>query len=328
MEEHPHWLVRDLGEDFGIDAEFELTENGLRGDILKVQIKTSERVERSEAGVKFVIERRYFEYADACRVPVIFVRVDLEARQAWYLWLQDWLLEQRASDNSLATDQQSWVVWVPQHQTVSAGLSDDLKSIARWEGKAQLALSLVGAMRAAAAINNYSTIRLLADAIVGQADELGQAALNALIEQAAALRERLRGSVEGNAVSVQLLEMVRRVGGRITASTIDGIVLRGDSYSRIGLTALGILYDEHFIHITSLALPTRFMSIEPRVAYYCAFREAHPGQESIDPSVDPSGFFFAGLQYVRPEMHWDKYANRGPSALLDYLMPIENLDAK
>lgn len=205
VEEHPHWLARDLGEDFGVDAEFELTENGLRGDILKVQIKTSERVDRSEAGVKFVIERRYFEYADACRVPVIFVRVDLEARQAWYLWLQDWLLEQRASDNSLMTDQQSWVVWVPQHQTVSAGLSDGLKSIARWEGKAQLALSLIGAMRAAAAINNYSVMRLLADAIVGQADELGQAALNALIEQAAALRERLRGSVEGNAVSAQLL---------------------------------------------------------------------------------------------------------------------------
>ncbi|AVQ82116.1 MULTISPECIES: DUF4365 domain-containing protein [unclassified Variovorax] len=324
VEEHPHWLSRDLGEDFGIDAEFELTENGLRGDILKVQIKTSERVECSDAGVKFIIERRYFEYADVCRIPVIFIRVDLETRQAWYLWLQDWLLQQRASDNSLMEGQQSWAIWVPQRQTVHAGLSGDLKAIARWEGKAQLALSLMGTMRAAAAINDFSTMRLLADAVAGSSGGLGQAGLNALIDQAVRLGERLRGSLEGNVVFAQLLEMVRRIGGVVTAPTIDRIVLRGDTYSRIGLTALGILYDEHFAHITSLALPMRFMNIEPRVAYYCAFREAYPGQESVDPSVDPSGFYFAGLQYLRPKMHWDKYANRGPSALLDYLVPFTN----
>jgi len=243
VEEHPHWLSRDLGEDFGIDAEFELTENGLRGDILKVQIKTSGRVDRIDAGVKFIVERRYLEYADACRIPVVFVRVDLASRQAWYLWLQDWLLRQRASGDPLTEDQQSWVVWVSEHQTVHAGLSSELKAIARWEGKTQLALSLMGAMRAAAAINDYSMMRLLADAIGGGSSELGQAGLNALIEQAVGLGDRLRGSVEGDVVSAQLLEIVRRTSVQVTAPTIDRMVLRGDSYSRVGLAALGILYE-------------------------------------------------------------------------------------
>jgi len=35
IEEHSDWLKRDLGEDYGIDIEAELTENGVRGKILK-----------------------------------------------------------------------------------------------------------------------------------------------------------------------------------------------------------------------------------------------------------------------------------------------------
>lgn len=59
--------------------------------------------------------------------------------------------------------------------------------------------------------------------------------------------------------------------------------------------------------------------MERRVAYYCAFREAHPEHNSGDVTVDPSAFTFAGLRYRQPDRFWDKYANRGPSALLDYL---------
>ena len=61
VEEHPHWLSRELSEDFGIDAEFELTENGLWGDILKIQIKSSDEVEKRDGGIKVVIARQYLE---------------------------------------------------------------------------------------------------------------------------------------------------------------------------------------------------------------------------------------------------------------------------
>jgi hypothetical protein len=44
IEDHPHWLVRDLSEDFGIDAEAELTIDGVNGHILKLQFKSSKKI--------------------------------------------------------------------------------------------------------------------------------------------------------------------------------------------------------------------------------------------------------------------------------------------
>jgi hypothetical protein len=101
------------------------------------------------------------------------------------------------------------------------------------------------------------------------------------------------------------------------------MVLREESYSRAGLVALGILYDDFPDHMRSLNLPNYFIGVEPRVAYYCAFREAFPRETSVNVFTDPGSFTFACLRYVQPEMFWDKYANRGPSALLDYLEPTQ-----
>lgn len=320
VEEHPHWLSRELGEDFGIDAELELTEHGVRGDILKVQIKTSSRVERRGGAVQFIIERKYLEYADACRYPLLMIRVDMESKSAWYLWLQDWLLNQRTSGNSpLLSDQESWTEWVPEAQNVQTGLDREMKKIALWEGGSQLALSLADAMRAAASIRDRRMMILLADALASCADGLGEAGLSAVIDEAIRLGDQMRGTHRGNEVADQLFSMVRRCGDRIDARTIDRLVLRGDSYSRAGLSSLAIMYDEHFSHISSLKLPSRYVDVEPRVAYYCAFRETNPGHNSTDVFVDPSTFEYAGLKYCRPDEFYDKYINRGPSALLDYL---------
>lgn len=325
VEEHPHWLSRELSEDFGIDAEFETTDPSISGHILKVQVKSSEQVERRDGAIKFIIERKYLEYADACRYPLILVRVDTTSKEAWYLWLQDWLLAQRMTGSPLLTEQMSWTVWVPESHTVSAGLDCELKKIARWEGSAQLALSLRDAMHAAFAIGDSHMVLVLADALASCADGLGQAGLNAVIDEAIKLGDRIRMTYGGNVVADKLFTMVRRRGAVIDAETIDRLVLRGDSYSRAGLTSLAILYDDYFQHIRSLGLPHRYSSMERHLAYYCAFREAHPEHHSGDVSVDPSAFTFAGLRYCQPDMFWDKYANRGPSALLDCLELIETV---
>lgn len=326
VEDHPQWLSRDLSEDFGIDAEFEIADPSVSGDILKVQIKSSEQVERRDGAIKFTIERKYLEYADACRYPLIMVRVDTTSKEAWYLWLQDWLLAKRRTGSPLLTEQVSWTEWVSESHTVAAGLNGELKKIARWEGSSQLALSLRDALHAAIAIGDRRMMLLLADALASCADGLAQAGLNTVIDEAIKLGDRMRGTYEGNAVADQLFAMVRRRGAVVDAETIDRLVLRGDSYSRTGLTSLAIMYDDHFQHIRSLGLPSRYAAVEPRVAYYCAFREAHPDQRSGDVTVDPSTFTFAGLQYRQPDMFWNKYANRGPSALLDYLELIEKVD--
>jgi hypothetical protein len=89
IENHPHWLARDLGsDDFGIDAEAELNVDAMKGEILKLQFKTSERVLRKDGHIKIEVEQKYVEYAESCRYPVILVRIDFSAKQAWYLWVQ------------------------------------------------------------------------------------------------------------------------------------------------------------------------------------------------------------------------------------------------
>jgi len=249
------------------------------------------------------------------------VLVDTKAKEAWYLWLQDWLLKIRGAEGRLDLDQSSWTCWVPEQQTIAAGLSGDLKSIARWKGETQLILSLMDALRSAAAIYDRTTIDVLTSIISSKAPTVADASLNALIDQAINLGDRMRGTPGGNQVADQLFALVRRHGARISRPTIHDLVIRGDSYSRTGVTALGILYDEFFEHLKSLNLPNYFLKIEPHVAFYCGFREAFPAEKSTNLFVDPTGFVFAGLEYSQPDMFWDKYANRGPSALLDYLAP-------
>jgi uncharacterized protein DUF4365 len=318
IEEHPDWLCRDLGEDYGIDVEAELTSKGLRGEILKIQIKSAQRIERRDDNVKFVIERRYVEYALACRYPVILIVVDIHRKESWYLWLQDWALKKRGT-GLLDRDQKSWIDWIAEGQTTNAGLSADLKAIASWKGETQLVLSLLDALRAAAATYNRRTIEALLSIISANAQSAANASIDAIIDEAVTLGDRMRGTEEGNVIADQLFALARKYGGKISRSTVHDLVVRGDSYSRVGLATLGILYDDFFEHVRSLDLPSYFAAIEPRVAFYCAFREEFPEEKSSNVFVDPTGFRYAGLHYIQPDMHWDKYANRGPSALLDYL---------
>lgn len=320
VEKHPDWLTRDLGEDFGVDMEFELASPELLGEILKVQVKSTTNALRKKGNVQFHIDRKYVEYAASCRYPVVFVLVDIESENAWYLWLQEWLLFRRSEASPLRADQESWVEWVPETRTIQHGLDGELKSIAKWEGQTQLVLSLLDALHAAIATQDLKIIDALTTSIEKASTQLGDAALNVLIDKAIALGNRMRGTLEGNAIADQLFSLVRKLGSRVSIDTVAALVLRGDSYSRGGLSALAILYDEFPDHIKSLGLPQFFSTQEPRVAYYCAFREAFPKEHSSNVCADPAAFTYAGLKYVQPEMHWDKYANRGPSALLDYLV--------
>ena len=321
IEEHPHWLARELGEDYGIDIEAELTEEDVRGEILKIQIKSTKSVEHRDGQIKLRIEKRYIDYAHSCRSPVILVLVDTQEKLAWYLWLQDWLLKRRGTDGSLNSNQKSWTQWIPDQQTFNKGLDGDLKSIARWKGETQLILSLIDALRSATATHNKATIEALTAIISANAPNIAAVSLDALIDEAIVLGDRMRGTAEGNVIAEELFTLVRKFGGQISRTTVYDLVIRQDTYSRTGVTALGILYDDFYVHMSSLGLPLYFGGFEPRVAFYCAFREAFPKEKSSNIFADPTGFTFSGLRYVQPDMHWDKYANRGPSALLDYLIP-------
>jgi hypothetical protein len=321
IEENKDWLVRGLDEDFGVDAEAELTEHGVVGQILKLQIKSANKIRPEQGQVKFDIERKYIDYAKTCRYPVIFVRIDVSNKIAWYLWLQRWILERRARGDRLE-GQKSYTTLVAESQTLELGLQSALKDIARWRGETQLALSLIDAMRAAAATYNEELISQITDLLNTAAPSVSDASLDVIIQEAILLGNNLKGTIEGNAISQQLFSLVRKYGDKISTFSVDAIVRRNQAYSRTGLVALGILYDEYFAHISALGLPKHFVKHDlPGVAFYCALREAYPQKRSFDFMVGAGDFTFAGLRFSCPSdtSFENKYANRGPSAILDYL---------
>ena len=162
--------------------------------------------------------------------------------------------------------------------------------------------------------------------IVAAAPDIADTTLEIILQESILLGDRMRGTLEGMKVSEQLFELVRRFGNKTSAVSVDLMVRRGESYSRTGLIALGILYDDFFDHAVSLSLVDLFLGKDlPQVAYYCALREKNPGKKSLDFLFGPGDFRFAGLRFQEPtngNFH-DKYANRGPSAILDYLMSTE-----
>ena len=324
IQEHPDWLSRDLTDDFGIDAEAELTEHGVSGEILKLQFKSSAAVVRSEKKVQCVLERKYLDYANQCRYPVVLVVVDTTSKEAWYVWLQDWILEQRCLKRDVWNGQKSFTIWIDESKSLLNGLGGNLKDVAKWRGSTQLILSLLDALHAAIATQSKELTTKLVQLVAETAPDVASTTLDIVIEEAVYLGDRLRGTCDGLFVSDHLFGLVRRFGGHTTAGTVDRMVRRAESYSRTGLSALGILYDEHFDHAIGLSLVDMFMKAEHNhIAYYCALREKHPTKRCLDFIFGPGDFRFAGLRFQEPD-EWnfsDKYANKGPSAILDYLHP-------
>lgn len=325
IEANSNWLARSLDEDFGIDAEAEYIPGEARGDILKLQFKSTERAIVRNDRVRVQVEARYAEYARACRYPVVLVHIDVESAQAWYLWLQEWLLNDKFERSSTA-GQGSVVAWVSIHNTLNAGLNGPLRDIARWRGSTQLALSLMDALRAAGAIGHRDAINAIVDLLENALPSAPDAALNAVVDDAMVLGERLRGTPEGYDVATKLLRLVRAFGSRMSLAGVDAMVRRGDSYSRTGIDALAILYDDHYEHAKALELVSHFrdaIGLSP-VAYYCALREAHPSRKAFSFMSDPGEFQHSGLRFdhdaIDPGGLMDKFANRGSSALLDYLI--------
>lgn len=147
--------------------------------------------------------------------------------------------------------------------------------------------------------------------------------IDSLLDQATQLGDALRGSVEGASLAKTLIEWVRQHGGTLTSRQVERLVLRGDVFSRTGINTLGVLYDEFPEHAAGLGLPEVFAkSPDPRPRYYCLLRERNPNitglalitaaaQEPIEGLV---------LDIDHMERPWDKWANRGDSAILDYLV--------
>jgi hypothetical protein len=321
------WIARQQDEDFGVDLEAELAVPDVSGQLIKIQVRASRSVPITEKGVACQIPRKLAVYADSCRLPLILVRVDLDKKQAWYVWIQQWLLDRQHSGHRLDDMPDEATYHIPPDQTLQQGLVDELRKIAQWRTRTQLVLTVHDAIRTSAAVNNYRVLNHL----VALLDELGIAnehfPINLVIDQAIALGSQLWGTDDGNQASSTLYAICRHFGQNFSADQIWRMVTRTDSVSRTGLIALGILYDEAYDHLANFNLVEFFLKhSDKRIAFYCHLRELRPKAGFL--SCVKSGFdvHFANLA-IDPSLRNDlmnKWPNRGDSVLLDYLYPTRD----
>ncbi len=317
------WIAREQNEDFGVDMEAELAVPSVNGQLLKIQVKASRSVEITPKGVVCQIPKALAIYADSCRLPVLMVRVSIEGQKAWYVWLQDWLLERQHS--GLAMDGMPELVThhIPASATLQNGLKHELREIAQWSTRTQLVLTLHDAIRTSAAVYNYRVL----DHLVALLDDIGivneHFPINIVIEQAIALGDSLRGTHDGNQASSTLYAICRHFVKNFSADHIWRMVTRPESLSRTGINALGILYDEAYEHISRLQLVPLFMThSDKRIAFYCHLRELLPKARFFACLDSLHDLRFAGLA-IHPSIKEDlmsKWPNRGDSILVDYLV--------
>lgn len=148
--------------------------------------------------------------------------------------------------------------------------------------------------------------------------------INLILEEGRLLGNNLRGTSEGNLVASQMFELIRKHGSLMEIESIDLMVTRDDSYSRVGLSGLGILYDTYFAYTSSLGLVDHYESLGfENLAYYCALRENYPKLGDFSACMESPNFEYHGLVALDDD-GWliSKYPNRGPSAVLDRLVRI------
>lgn len=147
--------------------------------------------------------------------------------------------------------------------------------------------------------------------------------INLILEEGRLLGNNLRGSTDGNRVSSQIFNLIRKHGNLMGVESINLMVARDESYSRTGLSGLGVLYDTFFEHIKSLQLIEYYESLDLQgIAYYCALREHYKELRDFSACMESPNFEYNGLVASDSDYLISKYPNRGPSVVLDSLVHI------
>lgn len=319
------WLGRHQEEDYGVDLELELTKPMVVGEILKVQVKSTEIVGRRSGEIEGTLPRSLVHLGENLRVPLVLVIVETSTDRAWYLWVQRWWLNARQAGARFDRLPESSTVWIPEAQELAAGLRGELKNVARGQTWEQLVLSLGDTVRAALHQKSSTLLAPLADLLVDIGPLPDPFPLATVIDRVVEMGGKIWGTREGNLEVKALFTICRAFGDRFTVEQIDQLVWREEGYSRTGINALDLLYTSFPLHIVSLGLAARYTNrADPRPAFYCALREAHPGIDQFSLPRVAAGFQAHGLRLVDVDESrlLDKLANRGASAILDFVVAV------
>jgi hypothetical protein len=336
IDNHTHWLARGQDHDFGIDLEAEFAQpddkgnQQLSGKLIKIQIKGSRSWPIQNECINVVLRRGYLDYINQFRLPALLVAVDVTTRDAWFVWLQDWML--RHEESLLGASAPTATIAIPVAHTLRSGLNDSLQGISRGEHETAMVLGLRELGIAAISARNSIVFEKVLD-ILSAINESSKAwiahkTIDALIGMGPHV-----GVWETHALLPLLFTLIDRVGDQLSPSQIGRLVRRDDTYSRTSIYALSRLYDRWPDHGRALSLPMMFDAegLEP-VAWYCRLREHYRGETSL-------GLFDRLQSFRLPRAHFgslrlpnspafasdllQRWPNRGDSYYLDRLQLAE-----
>lgn len=332
FDEHEQWIARQQSHDFGIDLEAELAQPSatgqlIKGKLIKLQVKTQQTVQRKATRIAVQIERSLLDYADAFRLPVILAIVCLDTRTVWWIWLQEWTLN---NEGRLAhhANSKEITIHVPIDQTLNRALSRELPVIAEGSTQNAMILALRDIIEAASGWQN----RDIADGVVRILAKVHGKSRTWTLQK---ITDKLIGLGvnpafwEAQQYLPVLLALVETGGDTFTREQILRLVGRNDSYSRTGLLALSRLYDFWPEKMIALSLPHVFQTAGlGEAAWYAAMRERYPTRTGEmfgfkiallkENNLDFGDYRLTLNDEVRDYI-MGKWPNRGDSVLLDCL---------
>ncbi len=318
------WIARKVDKDFGVDIEMELVDDKkVTGQYVKIQVKGITKYQIIDYQIKFRIKNNFLSYCEECRVPIILVLIDINKEIGYFIWVQEYLRMYKTDTHKYKTSN----ILVPSTNDFENGLKNTIKNIASGCNHTQLQLDLKASLASAFLLGDTEIYEKLTELSIDIA-KTNSLEINNIIDDLIVLGNKAWGTYEGNKKSNILYNFCRRFGNNFSTSHIKKMVLRGESYSRVGIIALGILYDEYPDYMKSINLPKIFGEHEDiRVRYYCLFREKYLGQKSMSLWSKKDIDYEIGELTVREEDRIDlylKWPNRGDSTILDFLTIKEN----
>lgn len=314
------WIARKVDKDFGVDIELELVDNqNVTGQYVKVQVKSLTNYEIIDFQIQLRVKNNFLKYCLECRVPILLVIIDSESNIGFFIWVQEYLRIHKLDISKY----KSSILLIPSSNDFEDGLKTKIKNIAAGLNHTQLQLDLKACLTSAFLLGDMEIYEKLTELSIDIA-KTNSIEINKIIDDLIVLGEKAWGTDEGNKKSTILFRFCRRFGNKFSASHIEKMITRGSSYSRVGINALGILYDEYPDYTKSLNLPKAFEKYEDaRLAYYCLFRERYLHEKSLSLWANKNLDYKIGIFNISVNNRLDlflKYPNRGESTILDFLV--------
>jgi sRNA-binding carbon storage regulator CsrA len=335
IENDENWLVRNQNEDFGIDLEAELTTFGINGDLIKIQVKSTTRVKIIGDKICFDIENKYLTYALNCRLPIIYVLVDIVKKDAWYVWLQG-LLYSRIDIKEGLFKKEKTRIYLSTSANLVLGLKNDLQTIASGKNKLQFQIELMALIKITTTFGDENLTEKLINVLNSFDDAFydisNELVIKKFIEEAISEAAKT-ATYNGPDINKSLLlyKLARISGAYFSIENIKKMVFveERNVYSLAGFNTLDILYDEYFDHIKKMRLFKIFnKNKHPRLYYYTKLREKYPHVSLMSILFDHNNKYNKNIGDLTIkdedlEWIWGKGITRGNSSILYCISKIE-----